>query len=106
MTRPLGHRRWAVAEGYIPASSTGTSRELASHEAVCILNTGERDAHVQLHVFFTDRAPAGPYPILVPAQRTRHVRLNDLTDPEPIPPATEYSMSIESDEPIVVQHTR
>jgi hypothetical protein len=34
------------------------------------------------------------------------VRFNDLRDPEPIPVATEYSSVIESDVPIVVQHTR
>jgi hypothetical protein len=43
---------------------------------------------------------------VVPARRTRHIRFNDLVDPEPIPRATQYSSVIESDPPIVVQHTR
>ena len=34
------------------------------------------------------------------------VRFNDLDDPEPIPRDTEYASVIESDVPIVVQHTR
>jgi hypothetical protein len=34
------------------------------------------------------------------------VRFNDLTEPQPIPRATDYSSVIESDVPIVVQHTR
>lgn len=42
----------------------------------------------------------------VPVRRTRHLRFNDLTDPEPIPRATDYASLIESDVPIVVQHTR
>jgi hypothetical protein len=42
----------------------------------------------------------------VPARRTRHVRFNDLTDPAPVPRDTDYSSLIESDVPIVVQHTR
>jgi hypothetical protein len=33
-------------------------------------------------------------------------RFNDLKDPEPIPLATDYASVIESDVPIVVQHTR
>ena len=49
---------------------------------------------------------AGPYHVTVPARRTKHVRFNDLTDPEPIPRATDYASVIESDVPIVVQHTR
>jgi hypothetical protein len=42
----------------------------------------------------------------VPARRTKHVRFNDLNDPEPIPQATNYASTITSDIPIVVQHTR
>ena len=42
----------------------------------------------------------------VPARRTRHVRFNRLDDPEPIPQDTDYASVIESDVPIVVQHTR
>jgi hypothetical protein len=34
------------------------------------------------------------------------VRFNDLEDPEPIPVDTDYASVIESDVPIVVQHTR
>lgn len=41
-----------------------------------------------------------------PARRTRHVRFNDLKDPEPVPLGTDYASVIESDVPIVVQHTR
>jgi hypothetical protein len=37
---------------------------------------------------------------------TRHVRFNDLTNPEPIPCDTDYASVIESDVPIIVQHTR
>lgn len=79
---------------------------MTSHETVCILNASERDAHVAITVFFADREPAGPYRVVVPARRTRHLRFNDLDDPEPIPRDTDYSTVIESDVPIVVQHTR
>ena len=104
--RSTGARCWAVAEGYIPASSTGTSRELLSHEALCVLNAGDDPAHLTLMLYFTNREPTGPYRLEVPPRRTRHVRLNDLTDPEPVPRATEYAMLLESDVPVVVQHTR
>ena len=79
---------------------------MASHESVSLLNTGSADAHVDITLYFPDREPAGPYRITVPARRTRHVRFNELRDPEPVPAATEYSSVIESDVPIVVQHTR
>lgn len=71
-----------------------------------MLNASGDHAEVEIMVFFADREPAGPYNLTVPAQRTLHMRFNDLEDPEPIPRDTPYSTVIESDQPIVVQHTR
>jgi hypothetical protein len=102
----IGHTRWAIAEGYIPSQSHGPEPQMTSHETACLLNAGDQDAHVEITLFFTDREPAGPYSVTVPARRTRHVRFNDLTDPEPVPKDTDYASVIESDVPIVVQHTR
>ena len=79
---------------------------MTSHEPACLLNTADQDAHVQITVYFSDREPAGPYQVIVPANRTNHLRFNDLKDPEPIPRGTDYGSVIESDVPIVVQHTR
>jgi len=106
MNGPLGSKTWAIAEGYIPANSSVAGRELESHETVCILNCGERDAQVEIAVYFADREPAGPYRFSVPARRTRHVRFNDLTEPEAIPRATDFASVIRADEPVVIQHTR
>ena len=103
---PIGHTRWAIAEGWIPGWSNGPAPELTSHETACILNASDRDANVTITVFFADRDPAGPYHLKVPARRTLHQRFNELKDPEPIPVATNYASVIESDVPIVVQHTR
>ncbi|HLL40973.1 MAG TPA: sensory rhodopsin transducer [Rubrobacteraceae bacterium] len=71
-----------------------------------MLNTSDEEAHVEITVFFSDREPAGPYRVTVPARRTKHVRFNDLKDPEPVPADTDYASVIESDVPIVVQHFR
>ncbi len=97
---------WAIPEGYIPGWSNGPQPEFLSHETVCILNASDLDAHVEITVFFSDREPAGPYRVTVDARRTLHLRFNDLKDPEPIPLATDYASVIESDVPVVVQHTR
>jgi len=61
---------------------------------------------VEITVFFEDREPVGPYKIDLPARRTKHLRFNDLNDPERIPRDTSYASIIESTVPIVVQHTR
>lgn len=104
--KTIGHTRWAIAEGYIPAESTGEGPALTSHETACILNASDREAHLSLTIYFSDRGPAGPYRVTVPPERTLHLRFNDLNDPEPIPRGTDYASVIESDVPVVVQHTR
>ena len=106
MSSPIGRRRWAISEGYIPGWSNGPEPQFTSHETACLLNASDEEAHVEITVFFSDREPAGPYRLTVPARRTLHVRFNELEDPEPIPVGTEYASVIESDVPIVVQHTR
>jgi hypothetical protein len=106
MNRSIGRTRWAIAEGYIPSLSHGPEPQMTSHETVCILNANSGDAHVAITIYYSDREPVGPYRIVVPARRTRHVRFNDLDDPAPIPRDTDYASLIESDVPIVVQHTR
>ncbi len=102
----IGRTRWAIAEGYIPGWSHGREPELTSHETACILNTSDRDAHIEITIYYSDREPVGPYELVVPARRTKHVRFNDLTNPQPIPRETDYASVIVSDVPVVVQHTR
>jgi hypothetical protein len=102
----IGHKVWAIAEGYIPGESFCEDPKLISHETACILNATGKQANVKLTLFFADRAPVGPYLITVPARRTLHLRFNDLRDPEPVPRDTDYASLFESDVPIVVQHTR
>ena len=103
---PIGRTHWAIAEGYIPSWSHGPEPEMISHETASILNVSDREAHVEITIFFADREPVGPYRITVPARRTLHLRFNNLADPAPIPRATDYASTFESDVPIVVQHTR
>ena len=84
MAMPIGRLRWAIAEGY---------------------NASDQEAHVSITIFFSDREPIGPYLINLPPRRTVHLRFNELRDPI-VPRGQDYSSVIESDVPIVVQHTR
>ena len=106
MNGSLGRKRWAIAEGYIPSWSNGPEPQFTSHETACLLNANDEEASVEITVYFADREPAGPYRGSVPARRTKHVRFNELTNPEPIPTDTDYASVISSNVPIVVQHTR
>lgn len=104
--KAFGKKTWIIAEGYIPSYGTGPEPEFTSHESACILNTSNQKAQVEITVFFTDKDPVGPYRITVEAQRTLHLRFNELEDPEKIPRDTDYASVIESNVPVVVQHTR
>jgi hypothetical protein len=105
MDGAIGHTTWAIPEGYIPGESSGPE-DMESHETLCFLNTSDRDATADITIYFEDREPAGPYRVVVPARRTVHQWLNELDEPEPIPKDTDYAMVVQSNVPIVVQHTR
>lgn len=102
----IGRKIWAIAEGYIPSESVSDEPSLKSHETACILNPNGRDAAVSITIFFSDREPMGPYRVTVPQKRTLHLRFNELKDPHPVPRDTDYASVIESDVPVIVQHTR
>src|SRR5690606_32225706 len=103
---PIGHKIWAIADGYIPPQSNGPEPEMTSHETACILNAGDKPAKIEITLYFKDREPVGPYKVTVPARRTLHLRFNDLSDPQPVPTGTDYASVFVSDVPIVLQHTR
>lgn len=106
MSQSIGRNCWVIPEGYIPAYSQGPEPQFTSHETACLLNTSDQDAQVEVMIYYSDRDPVGPYRVTVPARRTKHLRFNNLNDPEPIPLDTDYASVFESDVPIVVQHTR
>jgi hypothetical protein len=104
--RPVGRTVWAIPGGHIPLRTTGPEPEETSSDMICLLNAGDRDAKVEITVYYEDREPVGPYRLAVPARRTRQIRFNDLIDPEPLPLDTDFAGVIVSDVPIVVLFAR
>ena len=106
MTEAIGKRRWVIAEGYIPEDDREEVGGLSSHETACIWNAGDQEASITITLYFSHRQPVGPYRLKIPPRRTSHIRFNDLENPAPVPRATDYASVIESNVPVVVQHTR
>lgn len=99
-----GEMRWYIPDGHIPAKSMG---ELTSHEAICILNTSEADATLDITIYFEDREPMKEIIQTVPKQRTKHIRTDLLNkNSEYIPKGIQYAMEITSNTPIIVQYSR
>jgi hypothetical protein len=96
---------WLIPDGYLPPRGEGP---LEGHEAICLLNTGERDAHVSVDLYFEDREPVLGIPVVVGARRTLHLRtdrpamLGGFEVPRGIP----YAIRVRSDVPITVQYSR
>jgi hypothetical protein len=105
-TAGIGRRVWALAGGRIPLRSTGREPEQTSKEELCILNTGDRDAQVEIRFYYGDQDPVGPYRLRVEASRMRQVRVNDLIDPQAVPLDTPYGCVVSADVPVVVQFSR
>jgi hypothetical protein len=102
----IGSRIWAIADGHIPLASHGKEPAFTSHEKLSILNTSTDTAQLELTVYYTASEPDGPYRLQVPAQRVRHVRINDLIDPRAIPLDAPYGLVIVSTVEVIVQFSR
>lgn len=102
---PDGKRQWFVPDAFLPADS---SHGTVSHEAACVLNVGAKEARLQFVFYFEDRDPIGPVDVVVGAQRTLHVRLDDpkmLGDLE-LPRGVPYAYTVSGDVSVVLQHSR
>lgn len=102
----IGHKTWAIPGCCIPGQSNGEEPFLTSRDEICILNTGGKEVNIEVTIYYTDREPAGPYQMLVGARRTRHIRFNDLIDPEAIILETEFAALVQANRPVVVQFNR
>src|SRR5687767_11644550 len=102
----FGQRQWVIPGGSIPAHGVGREPDFTSRDELWLLNTSTEDAGIELTIYSEDRAPVGPYPLTVAAERVRCVRVNDLIEPEAVRLDASYAIVISSSVPIVVQIAR
>ena len=97
-----GARVWLVPDGCIPEETSGSQ---VSHEAICVLNTSAEEARLSISFYFEDREPVKDVEVLVPPERTRHIR-TDRIEGAGIPRGVPYAIRVESSVPVVVQCSR
>lgn len=97
--------QWFIPDAYYPSSKNGA---YVSHEAVCFLNPSQQDANVTLTLFFEDREKMEGFSAVVPAERTVHLRMDQIRSAsgQGVPVDTPYAIMIESEQPLYVQYTR
>lgn len=99
-----GEKVWLIPDGYI----SGISHGIPSHDAVCVLNTSEKDALIKLTLYFEDRDKMDCFTAECKAGRTHHIRMDKLIgiNGEKVPIDMPYAILVESDVEIVVQYSR
>lgn len=97
-----GARVWLVPDGFIPEESSGSQE---SHEAICVLNTSTGEARLTISFYFEDREPIKDLVVVIPPERTRHLRTDGL-EGATVPRGVPYAIRVESSIPVTVQHSR
>ncbi len=105
MENEYGKKVWIFPDGELPPEGNFA---LKSHESIIILNATEKDAHVNMSLFFADREPIENLPLKVKAKRVRCLRTDNSEDMGgvSIPRETQYSICLKSDTPVAVQYGR
>ena len=103
--KAYGKKVWLIPDAFLGSES---ANDLKTHEAVCVINTGDRDAGITLTLLFEDRDPLFGFTAVCGAARTHHIRLDKIRgkNGDGIPYDTPYAILVESSEPIVVQYSR
>ena len=102
----IGKRVWLAPDCFWPEITT--PGHYVSHEAICVLNTGDSDAEISITLYFEDREPMSGFKAVVGARRTNHIRMDKLTnaDGEGVPMGVPYSALVESNVDVICQYTR
>ena len=105
MSMNYGKKVWMIPDNYLHSVSLN---DQIIHEAVCVLNTSDSDAHISLTLYFEDRDAMTGFNAVCKAGRTNHIRLDKIVSEkgEKIPRDTPYTILVESSAPIVVQYSR
>ena len=106
MEKNIGKCHWFIPDAFYPTVDHG--EDYVSHEAVCVLNAGEADAHIHITLYFEDREPIEGFEALCGARRTHHIRMDRIVSKAgmKVPRGVPYAMTVESAVPVVVQYSR
>lgn len=102
----LEKKDWLIADMYYPSENLPGS--VKGHEAICVLNPSDREAHIQITLYFEDRPPMELREAVCGARRTNHIRMDLATTDagEPVPQDTPYAALVHSDVGLAVQYSR
>lgn len=94
MSTMVGNWKMAIADGCMAGDQLN------------LFNISPGNAYVELTFCAEGGQPLGPFRVPIPAQRTHSLALEDLVDPDTLPPSQSYSVVVVSDRPVLVQPDR
>ena len=96
-----GKKVWIFPDGDLPKPDE--SLNIKAHEALMVLNTSDKNAHLNLTFYFEDINPIENIAILVEAKRVKCIRIDKPKDIAgvKIPYNTQYALKVISDVKIV-----
>jgi len=98
-----GRRTWIFPDGDLPPAGE-EGLPLEGHESLIVLNTGDKDAHIEIDVYFEEREPEEGLKVEVPARRVRCFRIDQpLGDRGFEVPFGQYALRLRSDVRIIAQ---
>ncbi len=106
MGKTYGKKTWLIPDCFLNSVS---KNENVSHEAICVINTTDVDAQINLTLFYEDRDKIeGEFVSQCKAGRTHHIRLDKLVSKsgEKIARDVPYAILVESNTELVVQYSR
>ena len=100
-----GAKKWYIPDGFFPTTSNG---RYPSHEAICVLNTGHRDANIEIILYFEENKKMEGFHAICGPEKTNHIRLDKLKNSagEGVPAGIPYALMVRSDVDIIVQYSR
>ena len=91
-----GKKNWVFCDGDMPPA--GNHPDFAGHEALMITNITDKDAHIRLEIYFTDREPDKDITMTLKARRTCCLRLDKpICDQNYKIPLEQYALAVRSD---------
>ena len=101
----VGKKNWIIPDCELPPEGEGV---LKGHESVIVVNDSDKDATIQVTLFFTDKEPVTGIVWTVGAKRVKCFRMNvpEQMGNFVVPLETQYAMKLESTQKIVVQYGR
>ncbi|MEG1406793.1 MAG: sensory rhodopsin transducer [Ruthenibacterium sp.] len=98
--------QWLIPDMFWPTGADTPA--YVSHESICVLNTSDADATINITLFFENEAPAILQPAHCGAKRAAHIRMDKIKTAAGahIQRGVPYAACVESNVNLAVQYSR